>query len=187
MKILVIDDHPLILDALAQLLPQLGRRHRGAQRERCRGGRSPCSTTSRTSRWCCSTSRFPGTRGLDFLADLKLDYPGVPVVVLSATHDEATVMAALGAGAHGFIPKTADAGHAARCGAPVLDGGVYLAPDTSPMPEGDGVHMLSGCARPHRAPDRRAEAPRAGQAEQADLPRPASSRRGRSRCTSARS
>ena len=57
---------------------------------------------------------LPGARGLDFLADLKLDYPGVPVVVLSATHDRATVPAALAAGARGFIPKTADARDAAR-------------------------------------------------------------------------
>ncbi|HZQ62464.1 MAG TPA: response regulator transcription factor, partial [Casimicrobiaceae bacterium] len=51
---------------------------------------------------------LPDARGLDFLADLMLDYPGVPIVVLSATHDEATVNAALAAGARGFIPKTAN-------------------------------------------------------------------------------
>jgi CheY-like chemotaxis protein len=40
---------------------------------------------------------LPGTRGLDFLGDLKLDYPGVPSSCFSATHDRATIMAALGA------------------------------------------------------------------------------------------
>ena len=69
---------------------------------------------------------LPGARGLDFLGDLKLDYPGVPIVVLSATHDRATVLAALGAGAHGFIPKSADAQMLLDAVRHVLDGGVYL-------------------------------------------------------------
>jgi DNA-binding NarL/FixJ family response regulator len=84
---------------------------------------------------------LPGARGLDFLGDLKLDYPGVPIVVLSATHDHATVMAALGAGAHGFVPKTADPSALLDAIRRVLEGGVYLMPDTTPMAEGDGVHI----------------------------------------------
>ena len=50
-------------------------------------------------------------------------------------------MAALGAGAHGFIPKTADAGMLLDAVRRVLDGGVCLHPDTSPMPEGNGVEL----------------------------------------------
>jgi DNA-binding NarL/FixJ family response regulator len=51
-------------------------------------------------------------------------------------------MAALGAGAHGFIPKTADANMLLDAMRRVLEGGVYLMPDTAPMPDGDGVHIL---------------------------------------------
>jgi DNA-binding NarL/FixJ family response regulator len=43
------------------------------------------------------------------LAALLRDHPQRPVVVLSATHDRATVDAAMAAGARGFIAKTADA------------------------------------------------------------------------------
>ena len=63
--------------------------------------------------------------------------------MLSATHDEATVMAALGAGAHGFVAKTADAGLLLDAVRRVLAGGVGLMPDATPMPDGDGVHILS--------------------------------------------
>ncbi len=49
----------------------------------------------------------------------------MPVVVLSATHDQATVMAALAAGAHGFVPKTADPGALLDAIRRVLDGDVY--------------------------------------------------------------
>ena len=41
------------------------------------------------------------------LAELRLDYPYLPIVVLSATHDRATVGAALAAGARGYVSKTA--------------------------------------------------------------------------------
>src|SRR3954469_5176098 len=107
MKVLVIDDHPLILEALAQLLPQLT------------PGTEVCAARDRAEAESALDDdadialvlldlALPGTRGLDFLADLLLDYPGVAVVVLSATHDKGTVAAALAAGARGFIPKTAN-------------------------------------------------------------------------------
>jgi DNA-binding NarL/FixJ family response regulator len=140
MKILVVDDHPLIVEALAQLLPQLG------PDVDVRGARDPTEAMEVLDNEPDVTLvlldlALPGARGLDFLGDLKLDYPGVPIVVISATHDPATITAALGAGAHGFIPKSADAETllgAMRC---VLDGGIYRTPESLPMPDGDGVHL----------------------------------------------
>ena len=143
MKILVIDDHPLIVEALAQLLPQF----------------DPAIVVLAAGDPAAATDvldnepdvalvlldlALPGARGLDFLCDLKLDYPGVPIVVLSATHDQATMLAALGAGAQGFIPKSANAGALLDAVRHVLDGGVYLPADASAMPEGDGVHIAPG-------------------------------------------
>src|SRR5439155_303897 len=71
---------------------------------------------------------LPGTRGLDLLADLMQDYPGVPVVVLSATHDRATVNAAFAAGARGFIAKTSDPRELLEAVRLVCEGGEYLTP-----------------------------------------------------------
>src|SRR5947209_18252341 len=107
MKLLVVDDHPLIVEALAQLLPQLE-----TGLEMLSAG-TPSEATSILDDepeigLILLDLALPDARGLDFLADLMLDYPGVPVVVLSATHDGATVNAALAAGARGFIPKTAN-------------------------------------------------------------------------------
>ncbi len=142
MKILVVDDHPLVLEALAQLLPQLDPavEVRGAA-----NSAEACTVLDNEPDvdLVLLDLALPGVRGLDFLGDLKLDYPGVPVVVLSATHDQATVMAALGAGAHGFIPKTADGTMLLDAVRRVLDGGVGLVPDATPMPDGDGVRMDS--------------------------------------------
>ena len=143
MKILVVDDHPLIVEALAQLLPQLG-----PTVEMLAAG-DPAEAMAVLDNepdvaLVLLDLALPGARGLDFLGDLKLDYPGVPIVVLSATYDQATVLAALGAGAHGFIPKSADADMLLDAVRHVLDGGVYLPSDGSPMPEGDGVHLRPG-------------------------------------------
>jgi len=140
MKILVIDDHPLILDALAQLLPQLG------GEIEVRGAIDAAAATRILDNepdvaLVLLDLALPGTRGLDLLADLLLDYPGVPVVVLSATHDSATVNAALGAGARGFVPKTADPRILLDGIRQVLGGGAYRTTDVTREPDRDGVHI----------------------------------------------
>ena len=141
MKILVIDDHPLVVDALAQLLPQVD------PAIVVRKALDPSDAVTVLDNepdvsLILLDLALPGSRGLDFLGDLKLDYPGVPVIVVSATHDRATVMAALGAGAHGFIAKTANGAMLIDAIRRVLDGGVCMPGDTA-MPEGDGVHIDS--------------------------------------------
>ena len=140
MKILVVDDHPLVLDALAQLLPQLD------PSVEVRTAPHPDDAivvldNEPDVALVLLDLALPGARGLDFLGDLKLDYPGIPIVVLSATHDRATVTAALGAGAHGFIAKTADGALLLDSVRRVLEGGICPAPDTTTMPDGDGVSV----------------------------------------------
>jgi DNA-binding NarL/FixJ family response regulator len=51
---------------------------------------------------------LPGCDRFDLLADLRRDWPDIPVLVLSATSDRATVELALDLGTMGFIPKTAN-------------------------------------------------------------------------------
>ena len=140
MRVLVIDDHPLILEALSQLLPQLTPGTEvSVARDRVEA--ESALDDDPDIALVLLDLALPGTRGLDFLADLQLDYPGVPVVVLSATHDRATVTAALAAGARGFIPKTANAAALLEALQQVTDGGVYLTTDLTAGLEADGVHM----------------------------------------------
>jgi DNA-binding NarL/FixJ family response regulator len=140
MKILVIDDHPLIQDALSQLLPQLGE-----EIVVCSAIDAATATQLLDDEpdidLVLLDLALPGTRGMDLLADLMQDYPGVPVVVLSATHDRATVNAAMAAGARGFIAKTADARELLDAIRQVRDGGDYLTSDITLVPDGDGVRI----------------------------------------------
>jgi DNA-binding NarL/FixJ family response regulator len=128
MKILVVDDHPLVLDALAALLPQLGSgivvraAAHAAEAIAILDGEPDVALV-------LLDLGLPGVRGQDVLADFLLDYPGVPVVILSATDDDATVNAALAAGARGFIAKTASAPALLEALRQVIDGVVCRADD----------------------------------------------------------
>ena len=106
MKILIVDDHPLILHALQEVLISMDRQLDvlGAT------DRAEALTLLARHPDCALVLldlTLPGARGLDLLAELRRDRPLLPIIVLSATHDSATVGAAIAAGARGFIAKTA--------------------------------------------------------------------------------
>ena len=130
MKILVVDDHPLILHALTQVLPQLdgelellGAADRGQTRVVL--ARHPdCALV-------LLDLALPGAHGLDLLVELRRDFPRLPVVVLSATHDHATVGAALAAGARGFVAKTVDPVELLAAVRAVLAGGRHVTRDVA--------------------------------------------------------
>jgi DNA-binding NarL/FixJ family response regulator len=69
---------------------------------------------------------LPGAHGLDLLVELRRDLPWLPIVVLSATHDRATVGAAIAAGARGFIAKTASPDELLDAIHTVLSGGRHI-------------------------------------------------------------
>ena len=84
--------------------------HAAGRRQRASPPRPHAGAPPRPARSCCSTLRCPAraawTCSPRFRARL---HPRLPVVVLSATHDRATVGAALAAGARGYVSKTANA------------------------------------------------------------------------------
>jgi DNA-binding NarL/FixJ family response regulator len=108
MKVLVVDDHPLVLTALTQLLPQLDRPVTvlgAADRDEAYAALAAHPDVA----LLLLDLALPGTRGLELFGRLRRDFPRLPIAVLSATHDRATVDSALAAGARGFIAKTASA------------------------------------------------------------------------------
>jgi len=142
MKILVVDDHPLIVHALGQVLPGL------------ESDLDVLSAVNRDETLALLARHpdcalvlldlaLPGAHGLDLLAELRRNFPRLPIVVLSATHDRATIGAALTAGARGFIAKTADAATMLDAVRTVLAGGRHVTRDVAPirMREIDGVSI----------------------------------------------
>ena len=142
MKILVVDDHPLIVHALEQVLPGL------------ESDLDVLSAVNRDETLALLARHpdcalvlldlaLPGAHGLDLLAELRRNFPRLPIVVLSATHDRPTIGAALTAGARGFIAKTADAATMLDAVRTVLAGGRHVTRDVAPtrMREIDGVSI----------------------------------------------
>jgi DNA-binding NarL/FixJ family response regulator len=72
---------------------------------------------------------LPRSDGFELLSELRRDWPGIPLLVLSATHDRATVERALDLGAMGFIPKTANTRVLIDALRLVLSGGIFVPPD----------------------------------------------------------
>ncbi len=106
MKLIAIDDHPLMQQALLRALPELDRSLDVTVAE----DRESALTALARHPDCAVLLldlTLPGAHGLDFLGELVRDFPRIPIIVLSATHDRATVGAALAAGARGYVAKTA--------------------------------------------------------------------------------
>ena len=128
MKILVIDDHPLIQEALKHVLTELDAALDLVQAEDASDAHAALSGAPDTELIVLDLT-LPRSDGFELLSDLRRDWPGIPLLVLSATHDRATVERALDLGAMGFIPKTANTRVLIDALRLVLSGGVFVPPE----------------------------------------------------------
>jgi DNA-binding NarL/FixJ family response regulator len=76
--------------------------------------------------------------GLPALGELRGRYPDVPVVVVSSTQDQDTIVKALALGAQGFILKTAERQIMVRALELVFAGGIYIPPEVFPPQDSSG-------------------------------------------------
>ena len=72
---------------------------------------------------------MPGVRGFSGLMYLRAQYPGVPVIVVSANDDPAAIRRCMEFGASGFIPKTLGVEAMRMAISRILGGGVWTPPD----------------------------------------------------------
>ncbi|GBD47163.1 response regulator receiver protein [Methylopila sp. Yamaguchi] len=72
---------------------------------------------------------MPGVSGFSGLMYLRAQYPAIPVVVVSANEDPATIRRCMDFGASGFIPKTLDVSQMRVAVRAVLAGDNWTPPD----------------------------------------------------------
>lgn len=72
---------------------------------------------------------MPGVRGFSGLMYMRAQYPGVPVIVVSANDDPAAIRRCMEFGASGFIPKTLGVDAMRTAISRILGGGVWTPPD----------------------------------------------------------
>ncbi len=145
MKVLLVDDHPLILAALQSVIRGLGDDVTvvgvGTEREaRAALKRDPDYDL------VLLDLQLGASDGFDLLADLRKAYPALPIVVVSASDRASDVIRAIDAGAMGFVPKRASNETLFEALTLVMSGGIYVPPMTlgmqrapEPAPEGDTV------------------------------------------------
>lgn len=105
MKILLTDDHWIMLDAMKLALTAIAPGSEVRTATRLEDAIS--LGVAESFDYAILDLGLPGTAGISALTRFREALPDVPVVVFSGTSNRATVLAALDAGAMGFIPKTA--------------------------------------------------------------------------------
>src|SRR5262249_13913367 len=106
MKVLVVDDHALIREALHGVLKKLTRDAVILEASNCAETMEAVASYPDISLILLDLN-LPDRDGFSMLAELRERNPAVSVVVLSATQDRANVIKALDLGAMGYIPKSA--------------------------------------------------------------------------------
>lgn len=128
MKILVVDDHPLVRDAMANLLSGIARAVTVLEAADCASALDIAREMPDIDIVVLDLN-LPGTRGFEALERFRREQPALPVVILSTLHDRQTVLQAIKRGAMGFIPKAAAKEVIVNATRLVLAGGVYLPPE----------------------------------------------------------
>ncbi len=129
MKVLLVDDHPLILSALQTVLGGLVddlvmRSAASAQAAREQLAADPAIDL------VLLDLHLGDSDGFELLSEFRAAYPALPVVVLSASDRHGDVMRALDLGAMGFVPKRASTTLLADALQRVLAGEIYMPPQT---------------------------------------------------------
>jgi len=127
MQILVVDDHPLILEALKQVLRDLEPDIEVVEARDAPQALEQVRLHPELSLVLLDLA-LPQLHGLELLPELRRAAAELPVVVLSATEDRETVLRAIRDGAMGFIPKTSRTEVLVAALRLVFSGGVYLPP-----------------------------------------------------------
>ena len=127
MKVLLIDDHPLILSALQSVIQGLGENVKVTGVPSASAARGALKKDS-TFDLVLLDLHLGDSNGFDFLTELRNSHPALPVVVVSASDRTSDVIRAIDLGAMGFVPKRASNETLFEALHLVLSGGIYVPP-----------------------------------------------------------
>jgi len=128
MRILVIDDHPLIQQALTSALTALDPLCQVEVAGDLESGRCLIASAGKPDLVLLDLA-LPGYAGLGALRAFREAHPGLRVVVLSGSAGRDRVLPALKLGAAGFIPKSSASEVLLAAVRLVVSGGIYVPPE----------------------------------------------------------
>jgi DNA-binding NarL/FixJ family response regulator len=128
MKVLVVDDHVLIREALRGVLRELEREIEILEADDCEGARVLIEQHLDFELMFLDLC-LPDGNGLALLKTIRSTNPAVGVIVLSASRESEIVIDALRLGAVGFVPKSSARPVILSAIKLILAGGIYVPPD----------------------------------------------------------
>ena len=123
-RVLVADDHPIVLKGIKQVLGETPDIIIGGD---ARTGEEVLRKV-RQGRWdvLVLDFRMPGLHGLDLIRQIKRDNPKLPVLVLSMHAEDQFAVRLLKGGASGYITKESAPGELVKAIRKVCSGGTYI-------------------------------------------------------------
>jgi DNA-binding NarL/FixJ family response regulator len=127
-RFVVADDHPLFRGALREAVRAL---FSGAEVSEAGGFEELQALLDRQGDvdLVFLDLAMPGVRGLSGLLYLRAQFPGVPVLVVSASNEPEVIRHCMEFGASGFLPKTLSVDSMGTAIRRVLEGGTWTPPD----------------------------------------------------------
>jgi DNA-binding NarL/FixJ family response regulator len=127
MRVLLIDDHPLILSALQTVIEGLGDAVEVVGADSAAAARQTLQARQDFDLVLLDL-HLGDASGFDVLDEFRAAYPALPVVVISASDRASDVIRAIDQGAMGFIPKRTSTEMLAQALKLVMSGGIYVPP-----------------------------------------------------------
>lgn len=127
MKVLLVDDHPLILSALQTVIRGLGDDVVVEGVDSAAAARQVLRRTDDYDLVLLDLS-LGDADGFEVLSELRQAYPSLPVVVVSASERASDVIRAIDLGAMGFVPKRTSNDQLFEALRLVMNGGLFVPP-----------------------------------------------------------
>ena len=127
MKVLLVDDHPLILSALQTVIKGLGDHVNVVGAGSARAAREALLAENDFDLVLLDL-QLGDADGFDLLVEFRTGYPALPVVVVSASDRASDVIRSIDLGAMGFVPKRSTNEMLFEALHMVMSGGIYVPP-----------------------------------------------------------
>lgn len=127
MKVLLVDDHPLVLAALQSVIERVGVQTTVVGAGSAAAAREAMRAHADFDLVLLDLA-LGDADGFDVLVDFRAAYPAVPVVVVSASDRASDVIRAIDNGAMGFVPKRSSHQELHQALSMVMTGSMYVPP-----------------------------------------------------------
>jgi DNA-binding NarL/FixJ family response regulator len=143
-RFIIVDDHPLFRGALSQALRASFEKAEILEAGSLDELTDRLATAGETDLILLDLT-MPGVQGLSGLVYLRAQHPEVPVVIVSASDDAATIRQCVDCGASGFIPKSQPVEAIREAIRKIIDGEVWLPPDVDidNLPPAESTELVS--------------------------------------------